>query len=122
MAKNGNLTAKQRAFVRALLSERDTKAAAAACGVAYRTACRWMTQAAIHAALIDAEGDALSEVTRGLLRLSSEAVATLGGAMSDGAAAAGAKVRAADIVLTRLLQLRELVTLEERVTALEAQQ
>ncbi len=119
MADSGRLTPKQRAFVRALLTERDTRGAAKAAGIAERTAYRWVGLPEVQAAILDAEGDALEEVTRGLLRLGADAVQTLGDAMGDEDAATGARVRAADIVLSRLLQLRELVTHEERIRALE---
>lgn len=88
-------------------------------GISDATAYRWLKSDAIRAAILDAEADALDAATRGLLRLSAEAVNALDDAMSDAEAPTGAKVRAADIVLARLLQLRELVTLEDRVTALE---
>jgi phage terminase small subunit len=120
MADSERLTAKQRAFVRAILTERDTRAAARAAGVPETTAYRWVKLPAIQAAIHAAEADALSAVTRGLLRLSGNAVDALDGAMSDGKAATGVKVRAADITLARLLQLRELVDLEKRVSELEA--
>ena len=119
MTDNERLTPKKRAFVRALLTERDTRATALAVGIGETTAYRWLKLAVIRDAILEAEADALSETTRGLLRLSVDAVNTLDDAMSDKDAATGAKIRAADIVLARLLQLRELVTLEERVTALE---
>ena len=120
MATNGKLTPKRRAFVRALLTERDTKAAAVAAGIAERTAYRWVADQDIQAAIVEGEGAALTEVTRGLLRLSSTALETLENAMGDDDATTSARVRAADIVLARLLQLRELVTLEDRIAALEA--
>ena len=47
------------------------------------------------------------------------AVATLAKAMSDPTVPAASRVRAADAALGRLLQLRELATLEARLTALE---
>jgi len=119
MATNGNLTPKRRAFVRAMLTERDVKAAALAAGIAERTAYRWITDPDVQAAIVEAEGAALTDVTRGLLRLADSAVAALETAMGDKEATASARVRAADIVLTRLLQLRELVTLEDRIAALE---
>jgi hypothetical protein len=40
--------------------------------------------------------------------------------MTDAEAAASTKVRAADVVLARLLQLRELVSIESRLSALES--
>jgi hypothetical protein len=119
MGDSERLTPKKRAFVRALLTERDTRAAARAVGIGETTAYRWMKLGAIRAAILDAEVDALAATTRGLLRLSGEAVNTLDDAMGDGDAPTGARIRAADVVLARLLQLRELVTLEERVTRLE---
>lgn len=120
MAENGRLTPKRQAFVRALLTERDTRAAAAAAGIAERTAYRWVQDPDIQAAVTGAEGEALEAVTRGLLRLAGEAVATLGDAMEAEDASASARIRAADIVLGRLLQLREALTFEERLSALEA--
>lgn len=120
MAESERLTPKKRAFVRAILAERDIRSAARSVGIGETTAYRWLKSDAIRAAILDAEADALEETTRGLLRLSAEAVNTLDDAMSDAEAPTGAKVRAADIVLARLLQLRELVTLENRVTDLEA--
>ena len=119
MATSDNLTPKRRAFVRALLTERDIKSAAAAAGISETTAYRWAKDGDIQAAILDAEADALNTVTRGLIRLAGGAVGTLEDAMADSDARASARVRAADIVLGRLLQLRELVTLEERIAALE---
>ena len=120
MTENGRrLTPKRRAFVRALLTEKDTRSAAKAAGISERTAYRWVQDPAIQAALLNAEGAALEQVTRGLLRLARGAVDTLEEAMDDTGARTSARVRAADIVLQRLLQLRELVTLEERISALE---
>jgi hypothetical protein len=55
-----------------------------------------------------------------LVRLGRTAVATLAKAMSDPATPAATRVRAADATLSKLLQLRELATLEQRVAALEA--
>ena len=119
MTNSGRLTPKKKAFVRALLTERDTRGAARAAGVAERTAYRWVQDPEIQAALLEAEGVALEAVTRGLLRLAHEAVDTLENAMGDEEARTSARVRAADIVLQRLLQLRELVSLEERIRILE---
>lgn len=121
-AQKGALPPRKQKFVLALFQYPTVKAAAAACGIAERTAHYWLDEPEVIAALRKAEGDALEETTRGLLRLSGDAVTTLGDAMTDQDAATGAKIRAADIVLSRLLQLRELVTLEERIAALEAKQ
>lgn len=117
--KSGKMTPRQRRFVAALFQYPTIKAASAAVGITDRTARNWLTDSEIITALRQSEVDALAGTTRGLLRLAAEAVNTLGDAMSDGDAPASARIRAADIVLARLLQLRELVTLEERVTRLE---
>jgi hypothetical protein len=62
---------------------------------------------------------ALDDLSRLLVRLGRTAVATLAKAMSDPTVPAASRVRAADAALGRLLQLRELATLEARITALE---
>ena len=54
-----------------------------------------------------------------VLGLADAAVRTLARAMNDESAPLSIRVRAADAVLGRLLQLRELVILEERVRELE---
>ena len=118
MADCDTLTPKQRAFARALLTERDVRSAALAAGIGERTAFRWLKLEALQREIADVESAALAEATRGLLRLAADAVNTLGDAMSTDAAT-GARILAADIVLARLLQLRELVQIEARVTALE---
>jgi len=71
-------------------------------------------------ALHAAEADALAAVSRRLVRLADTAATTLEAAMHDEATPVATRVRAADAVLSRLLQLRELVSLEERVRELEA--
>ena len=62
---------------------------------------------------------ALDELSRMLVRLGRTAAGTLETAMGDPTAPYPTRVRAADAVLGRLLQLRELATLEARVTELE---
>jgi len=114
-----NLTLKQRKAVSALLTEPDTTAAAKAAGVSRDSIYRWLAESAFQTALRDAEAGAIAAVSRALVRLAERAAATLDGAMTDPAAASSTKVRAADVVLGRLLQLREGAVLEERVRELE---
>ena len=114
-----NLTPRQRKAVESLLTTGDISQAAKAAGVSRETLYRWMRQEDFTAALQEAERQALESLSRALVSLGSQATETLQAAMSDTKSPAGARVRAADIVLARLLQLRELVTLEERVTELE---
>ncbi len=120
MQENRTLSAKQRRAIAALLTEPDMTAVAKAAGVSRDTLYRWLAVPAFQAAVRDAEASAIAAVSRSLVRLAERAAATLDGAMTDPAAASSTKVRAADIVLARLLQVRELVTLEMRVAELEA--
>lgn len=112
------VTTRQRKAIRALLEHGDIGSAAKAAGVTRQTLYRWRKQERFKRALAEAEKEALESLSRALVRLGEKATATLEEAM-DGAEKESTKVRAADIVLSRLLQLRELVTLEERVSELE---
>jgi len=115
----GDLPAKQRRAVAALLTTGDVSAAARETGVSRETLHRWMRQPAFLEAVREAEADALDELSRSLVRLGRTATGTLEAAMGDPAAPWPTRVRAADAVLGRLLQLRELATLETRVAELE---
>lgn len=113
------LTPKQRRAVAALVEHGEIQAAATAANVARSTLYEWLQQPAFTSALRDAEAAALRELTRGLLALGKRATGAIAGVLDDPDATAAAKLRAADVVLGKLLQLRELVELEERVAALE---
>jgi len=115
-----NLTPKQQRAVRALLTTPDVAAAAKDAGVSRETVYKWMQVSVFTTALHAAEADALAAVSRRLVRLADTAATTLETAMHDEATPVATRVRAADAVLSRLLQLRELVVLEERVQELEA--
>ena len=103
----------------ALLATGEPAAAAREAGIARDTFYRWLKQPAFLAAVREGEARALDELSRRLLGLGRTAVATLERAMTDPATPAATRVRAADAALARLLQLRELATLEARVAALE---
>jgi len=120
MSEDQTLSGKQRKALEALLHTGEVSHAATAAGVSRDTVYRWMKQPLFAAAVREAEARALDEVSRVLIRLSRSAVGTLAGAMADREAPLGARVRAADITLNRLLQVRELATIEERLAALEA--
>jgi len=114
-----HLTAKQRKAVEALLTTGEVSAAAREAGIHRDTLHRWLKQPLFAQAVRQAEARALDDLSRLLVRLGRTAVATLAKAMSDPATPASSRVRAADAALGRLLQLRELATLEARITALE---
>jgi transposase-like protein len=118
-ATPGPLSAKQRRAVEALLSTGEVAAAAREAGVNRASLHRWLKEPVFLHAVRDAEAAAVDELSRLLVRLGRTAAATLAKAMSDPAVPWSTRVRAADASLGRLLQLRELATLEARVTELE---
>lgn len=124
MAVNGTtetaLTPRQQKFVTVLLSELTVEAAARAAGISHTTAYRWLEQAGVQAAVKEIERQAIESTARGLVALASQALTVLQDAMTDPATPMATRVRAADTALNRLLQLRDLVTIEERLAALEA--
>jgi len=113
------LSPKQRKAIEALLITGEVSAAATEAGVSRVTLYRWLRQPVFTAAVRAAEARALDELSRLLVRLGRSAATTLATAMNDPATPAATRVRAADVVLARLLQLRELATLDARVTELE---
>lgn len=113
------LTGKQKRAVEALLATGEVAAAAKDAGVHRDTLHRWLKQPLFVQAVRETEARALDDLSRLLVRLSRTAAATLAKAMNDPAVPAATRVRSADIVLGRLLQLRELATLETRVMELE---
>jgi phage terminase small subunit len=115
------LTPKQRKAIEALITSGDITQAAQTAGVARDTLYRWMRQEDFQAALNAAEAEAIETLARKLVRLGEKAAHTLAEAMDSEDATTSAKVRAADIVISRLLQLREMVDLEKRVQELEKQ-
>jgi transposase-like protein len=119
MPENTTLSPKQRKALEALITTGDTTSAAEAAGVHRDTLYRWLKQPLFATMLREAEAQAIDEVARVLIRLSRSAVGTLAQAMAERDAPLGPRIRAADITLSRLLQVRELATLEERLTALE---
>ena len=113
-----NLTPRQRKAVEALLTCCDTSQAAEAAGVSRETVYRWMREPAFREALQEATREALEGLSRELVRLGVKAVQALVEVL-DGPEAAAARVRAADVILGRLLQARELIDMETRLAELE---
>ena len=114
-----SLTSKQRRAVEALLTTGEVVEASQAAGVSRDTLYRWLKLPTFQQAVRQAEAQALDDLSRLLVRLGRTAVATLATAMSDPTVPPASRVRAADAALARLLQVRELATLEARLTALE---
>jgi hypothetical protein len=115
-----NLKPREKQFCQAVLT-RDVKNAATECGISETTAHRWIRRDDIQAAIGELEADALEMISRRLLLLADGAAAVLDAVLSDPAAKPGDRLRAADLVLSNLLRVRELVDIESRLSALEAQ-
>ncbi len=118
-SSSSTLSAKQRRAVEALLATGEVMSAAKSASVSRSTLHRWLTEPVFVAAVRSAEAQALDDLSRMLVRLGRTATGTLARAMADPTTPAATRVRAADAVLGRLLQLRELATLEARVNDLE---
>jgi transposase-like protein len=119
-ATHPDLSPKQLKAVESLLATGEVSAAAKEVGVNRATLYRWLGEPAFMEAVREAESRALDDLSRLLVRLGRTAAATLAKAMNDPAAPYATRVTAANASLSRLLQLRELATLEARVRALEA--
>lgn len=113
------LTPKQRRAVDALVGTGEVAAAARESGISRETLHRWLKQPQFVEAVREAESKAIDDLSRMLVRLGRTAISTLAKAMNDSATPMATRVRAADAALGRLLQLRELATLEARVAELE---
>jgi len=122
MSKNDTLSPKKQRAIEVLTTSGNVTEAARAANVSRKTLYRWLREPAFMEALEAVTQESLATLSRSLVRLGNLAAATLARAMVDNTAATGAKVRAADIVLARLLQLRELVSIESRLARLENKQ
>lgn len=121
MATNGNLTPKQRRAIAALLAEPTIEGAAKNAGIGERTLHRWLDNGDFCAALNEAQARAIDTAITKLAGLTGKAVETLRAAMADQNASQSTKIRAADICLARLFDLKQLHDFEQRIAALEAQ-
>jgi len=117
-----NLTPRKRKALEALLTSGDISQAANTAGVSRDSVYRWLRDPDFQTALSNGTQAALQGLSQSLLTLGAAAAKTLQAALEDTTAPLAVKLRAADIVLTRLLQMRELVDLDKRLTELEKKQ
>lgn len=122
MANNGILTTAQKRAISALLTERNTRDAAAKAKVGERTIWRWLSDNTFRAELTRQEGELIDQAARRLVGLQDGAIAVFDTILTSSTANDANKLRAAQAVLDYLLKLRELVTLEERIKRLEEAQ
>lgn len=114
------LSGPQRKALEALLEGLSGPEAAERAGVGRNTVWRWLQEPLFVSELRRAEEYQLGEITRALGAAGAGAVATLIALKDDGLTPPAVRVRAASDLLGRLLPLRELVTLEARIAAIEA--
>ncbi len=119
MANNGKLSPKQQAAIRALLTARDVRAAAKARKVRERTFHRWLDDPTFQEALKEAEQTALDVAVRRLTGVMQLAIDTLLVVMVNKENTLGTRVRAAELVLARLLEIRQFAAFDERAGHLE---
>lgn len=113
------ITALQRKCIECLMLTGSISEAAAKANVDRSTIYKWHRQPAFVAALAEAEAEAVQSLSRVLAGLGSLAASALVDALASDQKVS-TRLRASEIVLSNLLRLRELVNLEERIRALEA--
>ena len=112
------LTPRQVQGVIALMSSPSISAAADKIGVQRQTMLRWMKDDNFNAVLQEQKTEALAQASRALLHLAQGATIALAQGLK--AEKISVRLRSADIVLTKLLQLHNAIEVEQRLDALEA--
>lgn len=120
IATEKKLSPAQRKAIECLLTTGNITAAALAADVNRNTLYRWMRDETFAAELQTAEAEAVQGLSRVLAGLGDSAAAALKDALDSGQKIT-VRLRAAEIVTDRLLKIRELVELEQRIAALEQQ-
>ncbi len=115
------LTPRQHRAVAALLSCPTISEAAKTAQVGERTLYRWLIDQTFLAELHRQESELINNIARRLVSLADNALKTIQGLLDDPEASPAVRLRAADNVLSHLLRVRELASLEERVSLLEVE-
>jgi hypothetical protein len=119
---NSGISSKQKCAIRALLTGGSYPDAARAAQVHENTIGQWMKDDRFLEALRAAESAAMSAVSRSLVSIADSAADVLKDVLSDPDARDSSKIRAADTVLGRLIQIKEMAELEDRIRRLEEMQ
>lgn len=117
--RNGALTPRQYAAIAALVQGNSVTAAADVAKCGRRTLCTWLTTEGFRAALAEAERGVVEEACRRLTALSAKALDAIEAILDDEEASDTDRLRAASLVLSQILNLRESVAVEARIQALE---
>ena len=112
------ITPKQYTAIQAVLTERTVRDAAKVAKVNERTMARWLKEDAFQRALQDAQNALVDAAVRNLTRLTENAIASLEDCLSN-TEPSPVRLRAATVVLDRVLRYKELVELEKRLARLE---
>lgn len=115
-----NLTPKQSRALEILISGGSVVQAAETAKVSRGTIYAWLDQAEFINAMNDTKAKAMDQLAIALMALGGKAIKTLDTAMEDPRAGVSARIRAADIVINRILTMREMVDFENRLSSLEA--
>lgn len=113
------LTPRQNKAISCILTAKNLQAAAITADIPIRTVARWMTEPAFIAELQRRESEALADITRQLASYAGAAVGTIAELLEFGYPPA-TRLRAAEALLNQLTRLRELTTIEGRLSELEA--
>lgn len=113
------LPIRQRKAVLVLAATGNTTRAAKEAGVTQQTVYRWLEDPTFRNELRAAELQVLENLSRRLMDLTSKAITTLDGLLSDKNSTT--RLRAAQTIIEGALKLREIMSIEERVAKLEAQ-
>lgn len=120
-SENIRLTTKQQAALACLLQGGSQQQAADAAGVNVRTLYAWRQHPEFAAELRAGEQELIASAVRALSALTRPAAGLLGRILADTEGKPSDRLRAAGLVLQHVMELKQLVDLEARVAALEAQ-
>ena len=117
---SGNFSSNQKKALAALVSSNSIEAAALACGLTSRTLARYLADPAFAAELARREAVLIDEACRRLVNELQKSVSVLAQIRDDPAVGDFTRLRAANMVIQAMLDLRGL-RLEQRLSALEQQ-
>lgn len=112
------LSSKQKMAIEALLSTATIDDAAKTADISRSSITRWLREEHFQNALRDAEKGALKQISRNLIGLANKATNALEDGLGEDQKI-NARLRAAEIVIDRLIKLREILDFEERLIKLE---
>jgi hypothetical protein len=118
MGKNGELTPRQKKMIAALMTSENIGKACESAKIGRSTLARWLKDPTFNQELEKAESEAIKQASRELLSGQTEALATIREIMQS-RASDSIRLRAANDWMNLLFKIREMATLEERITKLE---